>query len=61
MELTFDKIETEEVDLVTDSTKPSYGVGNIDRIKDGLLYVWYDEEAVMVHYKEDQLKTLNRI
>jgi len=59
MELTLSNIE--EGVSVTDNNKPSYGVGSIDRIKDGLVYVWYDEESTMVHYKEDQLSLLTRL
>jgi hypothetical protein len=47
--------------LVTDNEKPSYGVGRIDRVKDGLTYVWYDEIDSMIHYQEDELIFLTPI
>lgn len=47
--------------LVMDKGKPSYGIGRIDRVKDGLTYVWYDEIESMIHYQESELGFLNPI
>lgn len=47
--------------LVTDNEKAAYGVGSIDRIKDNLVFVWYDEIDSMIHYQEDEIKFLTPI
>jgi len=59
MALESNKLEPEM--LVTDSGKASYGIGRIDRVKDGLTYVWYDEVESMIHYQEDELQFLTPI
>lgn len=47
--------------LVTDSGKPHYGVGIVDRVKDGLTYVYFDEVESMIHYQESELEFLTPI
>lgn len=50
--------ELKEGTLVTDKEKPTHGIGKVDRTKDGITYVWYDEIENMVHYTEDELMFL---
>ena len=61
VKMALEPVKLEEEMLVTDNGKPSYGVGRIDRIKDGLTYVWYDEVESMIHYQEEELQFLNPI
>lgn len=44
--------------LVTDKERQAHGIGKIERTKDGITYVWYDEIETMVHYQESELQLL---
>lgn len=54
MELT----ELKKQSLVTDRERPSYGIGEVEEVKDGLVYVWYDEIDTKIHYQESELNLL---
>lgn len=50
--------EAAEDVLVRDDEKLEYGIGKIEEISNGLVYVWYDEVETRVHYNEEELKIL---